>query len=628
MSEISTKSPPTSTSTLTTATAPLASRSCRTVFPSRCIIGATAISTSTSISNLQLQFQFQSVLQSPSGADHVAGLHSTPAHPRRHPASSPPPLRTICLQSRRGSSVPTASAGCSTAHDDPPATTIDSNAEANPRIPSPTFQPAYPSPIPSPSSTGPQVRVTTPTRWNLRNALIGPSTTPFRNRANTQSSVASNRIRGLARRPSAARLWNPTNSTRAIFPESQQSRKRADSEVPAAVPLSHPGIQLKEEATAGGDYPLLTLPEQRRSRHSGSTKASLQVERSGSPSSNANRISLPRSVSIDIERRKSRSSLELSAQEGERDKGKGRAVDEIDFALRFEKEPEQKATGFRKRGQSASQGQGAATSGISISHDLKGKGKEVADMSADLERGPDIRSSYHSNRLPNVNTSNASLHSHLSGIGPALSSNNTSIIGSDGPAPEPGEEWGPQHPCFPHMNSHVPLSSPLYKTTRIIRIRRDWMIEGDLAPTFSNLYPEILDPAGVSEQDFRRLVEKVNEELVPAFNPYSPRNILDGVLGLITGWVWDDLGFTGVKSRLRNVEKFLEDWNAEMERKSPRSKDDDGPDPSLAPKIVPLRRTGYMNLDIQVPDPEILYPVPTDEGRTDTGNSRLSGVPS
>ncbi|KIN05927.1 hypothetical protein OIDMADRAFT_154540 [Oidiodendron maius Zn] len=234
-------------------------------------------------------------------------------------------------------------------------------------------------------------------------------------------------------------------------------------------------------------------------------------------------------------------------------------------------------------------------------------------MSTDLERGPSPQDSYNpggTSEVPN----NASRTSLPDGIGPALSSNNTSIIGSDGPAANPAEEWGPQHPCFPHMNPHVSVNSPLYQTTRIIRIKRDWMVEGDLAPTFSNLYPEILDPAGVSEQDFRKLIERINSELILAFSPWGPRNIFDVVMSLATGWVWDDLGFTAVKGRLRKVEKYLEEWNKDMEN---RSKDG----PGSAPMIVPLRRTGYMNLDIQVPDPEVSYPTASDAERTDTGVS-------
>ncbi|KKY21549.1 hypothetical protein UCRPC4_g03653 [Phaeomoniella chlamydospora] len=160
-------------------------------------------------------------------------------------------------------------------------------------------------------------------------------------------------------------------------------------------------------------------------------------------------------------------------------------------------------------------------------------------------------------------------------------------------SPSVAEElaWGPQHPCFPHPNPHVPLNSPEYETTRIIRIRRDWMVKGDLAPTFSNLYPEILDPM-MPEDQFRSLVSKVNETLTAAFDPYSARNMVDSVLGLLTGWVWDDLGLASVKSRLKALEAWVEQWNMQYGVRE-------------GVKIIPLRRTGYTTLDIQIPDPQV-----------------------
>ncbi|KAL4916799.1 Golgin subfamily A member 7/ERF4 family-domain-containing protein [Aspergillus aurantiobrunneus] len=159
--------------------------------------------------------------------------------------------------------------------------------------------------------------------------------------------------------------------------------------------------------------------------------------------------------------------------------------------------------------------------------------------------------------------------------------------------PDVAEElaWGPAHPCFPHINPHVPPGSDDYLTTRIIRIRRDWMVKGDLAPTYSNLYPEILDPL-LPEQEFRRVIATVNDELVSAFDPYSFRNWVDGAIGLITGWIWEDLGAPGVKSHLRRVENWLEKWNREVGAK-------DGV------RIWGLRRTAYMSLDIQIPDPKV-----------------------
>ncbi|KAH0544423.1 hypothetical protein FGG08_001450 [Glutinoglossum americanum] len=151
--------------------------------------------------------------------------------------------------------------------------------------------------------------------------------------------------------------------------------------------------------------------------------------------------------------------------------------------------------------------------------------------------------------------------------------------------------WGPSHPCFPHINTHVPLNSPEATSTRIIRIRRDWLPAGDLAPTFSNLYPEILDPY-LPEEEFRLLIQRLNDELTRAFDPWSLWNWVDAVMGVLTLWVWDDVGATVAKRRLRALEEWVREWN-EKEGKME------------GVKVVELRRTGYMSLDIQIPDPHI-----------------------
>lgn len=151
--------------------------------------------------------------------------------------------------------------------------------------------------------------------------------------------------------------------------------------------------------------------------------------------------------------------------------------------------------------------------------------------------------------------------------------------------------WGPAHPCFPHPNPHVPISSPLYESTRIIRVKRDWMVAGDLAPAFSNLYPEILDPL-MTEDKFRALITKLNTTLLKSFDPYRLRNMFDVGMGLVTGWLWDDLGLAGVKRDLKALEVWIEGWNRDV----------GAPE---AVSIIPLRRTAYLCLDIQIPDPMI-----------------------
>jgi hypothetical protein len=142
--------------------------------------------------------------------------------------------------------------------------------------------------------------------------------------------------------------------------------------------------------------------------------------------------------------------------------------------------------------------------------------------------------------------------------------------------------WGPKHPCFPHPNPHVPLDSPLYNTTRIIRVARDWMQKGDLAPTFQNLYPEVLDPL-IREDDFRALVKHINETLIDAFNPLTFRAALDAVMGVATLWLWDDIGLTKVKRKLAELERWIEKWNRDYGERE-------------GVKIIALRRTGYMTV--------------------------------
>jgi hypothetical protein len=174
--------------------------------------------------------------------------------------------------------------------------------------------------------------------------------------------------------------------------------------------------------------------------------------------------------------------------------------------------------------------------------------------------------------------------------------------------------WGPSHPCFPHLNPHVPKSSLEFQTTRVIRIRRDWMVVGDLAPTFSNIYPEILDPL-VTEQEFRYIIQHINATLVHAFDPFASSNWLDGVLGFMTGWFWEDLRGGGVKGKLKELEAWTEEWNRTVGMRE-------------GVRIIPLRRTGYMNLDIVIPDPQVRVVGDDEQGeeRQGTGYGSAAGT--
>ncbi|KAI1422048.1 Golgin subfamily A member 7/ERF4 family-domain-containing protein [Xylaria sp. FL1777] len=466
------------------------------------------------------------------------------------------------------------------------------NASTNPAV-DPAVGPSRPQPHRTDQNTH---QNTQRSRLVHSNRLLPP---PFRNRA--ARSESENRFPRNIGPP--GRLWNPTNSTPrsppAVYtrPARTPRKRRPSTPLPPAIPFNHPALDNTrgvddQVGTGAGDYPLLTLPEQRQSRHPTPTRSSFQIEER---LNEGKRISLPSSVHFSYGTRRT---SDVPFEE------------DLESGLPALKSKENSIlTSLRSKDQSLAGKRQARAVSFGIIHTQsadqparkldKGKGKAVMlppndddaprGLSTDLERGPARLSQQH-NRSSNI--------SLPGGIGSAISSSNSSILG-DPDQPGLGDEWGPQHPCFPHLNPYVPINSAEYNTTRVVRIRRDWLIAGDLAPTFSNMYPEILDPAGISEREFRRVIEKLNGSLIPIFNPYSWRNILDGVLGVLTAWLWEDFGLTNVKTKLNELEVWIDKWNAEMEKTV-------GPEEgAVAPKIISLRRTGYMSLDFQIPNPEV-----------------------
>ena len=93
-----------------------------------------------------------------------------------------------------------------------------------------------------------------------------------------------------------------------------------------------------------------------------------------------------------------------------------------------------------------------------------------------------------------------------------------------------------------------------------------------------------------------------NARLRSAFDPFGGRALVDAVLGVLTGFVWDDVGLTGAKRAVKGLEGFIDEWNR---RKKAEGKD---------VRLVQVRRAGFMALDCVVPDPGIMDVV-EDEGR-------------
>ncbi|KAI4624784.1 uncharacterized protein J4E87_005263 [Alternaria ethzedia] len=363
-----------------------------------------------------------------------------------------------------------------------------------------------------------------------------PAASPVPARWSLTNRIFNLNLRALYQGPPrqpASRLWNPVNSS----PRTLQIQNPPPAPAPQALPPRrddhYPNLPIERDfetqAREDGrdEYPLLSLPERRLSRQS-PAPSSLAVQRSTGEDSISGRTS----IALPRDRRS--------------------------------QPPTQPPTPGLVMASAANPRDSVSPAPHADKDIEAGRNHQPAGLS----------------RVSLPGSGRTSLHSRRSGSA------------ADDDADAVSEfPWGPSHPCFPHPNPHVPLDSELYNTTRIIRIKRDWMMKGDLAPTFANLYPEILDPL-VTEDDFRILIKKINDTLVDAFDPFTFRACLDTVLGIATFWLWEDAGFTGVKKQLADLERWIEDWNRDIGSKE-------------AVRIIPLRRTGYLTLDVQIPDPHL-----------------------
>ncbi|CAN9323681.1 unnamed protein product [Alternaria alternata] len=373
--------------------------------------------------------------------------------------------------------------------------------------------------------------VTTTTPRPPAAAYPPPSASPVPARWSLTNRIFNLNLRSLYQGPPrlpASRLWNPVNSS----PRTLQVENPAPAAAHAAPtgvlypPLRtapreehYPNLPIERDVGAREDgrdeYPLLSLPEQRLSRQS-PVPSSLAVQRSTAEDSISGRtsIALPRD----------RRSQQLSQPPTP-----GPAM----------------ASGANPRD--------------SVS--------PAPHVDKDIEAG---RNHQHPQQQQQQQPGMLSRVSLPSSRRTSLGSRRSGSAGDDDADAASEFPWGPSHPCFPHPNPHVPLDSELYNTTRIIRIKRDWM----------------------TKDDFRILIKKINDTLIDAFDPFTLRACLDTVMGIATFWLWEDAGFTGVKKQLAELERWIEDWNRDIGAKE-------------AVKIIPLRRTGYLTLDVQIPDPHL-----------------------
>ena len=83
--------------------------------------------------------------------------------------------------------------------------------------------------------------------------------------------------------------------------------------------------------------------------------------------------------------------------------------------------------------------------------------------------------------------------------------------------------------------------------------------------------------------------------------------MLDSVLGVATGWLWESVfAQAAVKKKVRQIEHIIEEWNMQLDKEARLGgRTSGGEERTDVACCIPLRRTGFMSLDIQIPDPMV-----------------------
>lgn len=177
---------------------------------------------------------------------------------------------------------------------------------------------------------------------------------------------------------------------------------------------------------------------------------------------------------------------------------------------------------------------------------------------------------------------------------PALGSEDVNRMSRGTAEQELNEDAGPGH----YLNPHAPLGSLRAQSTRIVRVPRDYLLYGDLAPAFSVAYPSLLHPY-LPCASFHALVEEINRLLWEAYNPRNAWNLFDTVLALLTFWLSEHLYVPHhtkvspsrvtaclISQTLYSIEQLLERKNEEWKVAG---------NPL---QVVSLRRTAFLNVSI------------------------------
>ncbi|GMM34120.1 Shr5 protein [Saccharomycopsis crataegensis] len=180
-------------------------------------------------------------------------------------------------------------------------------------------------------------------------------------------------------------------------------------------------------------------------------------------------------------------------------------------------------------------------------------------------------------------------------------------------------------------NPYVEFQSKQYRSTRIVRIPRIFnKVIANTYPQFSTTIPgfepaALIDPKHSTDQltnvnsfipkgiyqgqlfgyssvsplsqyltveEFKEIVERVNEFMKNAFDPLTVLNIINNILNFMTIWTWERIIRSPSKACLDRLEAFIEDLN----NNQLKTKDI---------RIISPRRSGYICLDFEIPKPVI-----------------------
>jgi hypothetical protein len=157
---------------------------------------------------------------------------------------------------------------------------------------------------------------------------------------------------------------------------------------------------------------------------------------------------------------------------------------------------------------------------------------------------------------------------------------------------------------------------------------------GDLYPQFSDIYPEIMAP-WITETEYRSLLSSINAACERNYSPTGWHAWTDAILGLLTGWLWEDFGLDRGTSGIKEIERIIEQWNENVrQRRSAEGILGDKAAEEGLEKFdeqnelvgcVSLRRTAFMSLDFIMPDPKVsITGPPRTPGLKSGGPSRQS----